>query len=135
MENRCLKFLHKQKNTPKTGVIAKYLGIPNSTATDLVQRMKRMGLVRYEKYRGVALTDKGKSAAEELLRNHRLLEFMFAREFDLSAREACAQSEVMEANLSRRMANLICKKYEHPEKCPCGNEVYRDTSCCPGGEA
>jgi DtxR family Mn-dependent transcriptional regulator len=132
MEGKCLKVLYNRGDSrTKTGEIARELGIPGSTATDLVKRMEAKGLVTYEKYYGVSLTPLGRSRAEELFRSHRLLEVLLVKELDLSAEDACIASGKMEECLSKELADLICRKYSHPDTCPCGKELP-NSECCPG---
>ncbi len=132
MESKCLKILYKKGVASRTrsGEIASELGIPSSTATDLVKRMYTKDLVNYEKYYGVSLTPKGQERAEQLFRNHRLLEVLFVREFSLTASEACNISNGMDKHLPVELADVICKKYTHPDTCPCGKELLSNEGCC-----
>ncbi len=134
MEGECLKALYRKGKIAKTrtGEIARELNIPGSTATDLVERMKAKGLVIHENYYGVSLTAKGWASAEELFRRHRLLELFLVRELDLSAEEACAASARMDEHLPNELADEICRKYSHPETCPCGREIAPSSGCCKG---
>lgn len=53
--------------------IASGLGISQASVTNMVQRLDAGGLLVYEKYRGLALTDAGRTAALAIARRHRLL--------------------------------------------------------------
>jgi Mn-dependent DtxR family transcriptional regulator len=53
--------------------IASGLGISQASVTNMVQRLAAGGLLVYEKYRGLALTDAGRTAALAIARRHRLL--------------------------------------------------------------
>ncbi|MFQ5815349.1 MAG: metal-dependent transcriptional regulator [Candidatus Hydrothermarchaeaceae archaeon] len=134
MEGKCLKTLYGKGHTSrtKTGEIARGLGIPGSTATDLVRRMEAKGLVTHEKYYGVSLTPNGRARAEEIFRHHRLLEFLLVEELALSAEDACVASGRMDEHLPKDVADVICMKYSHPDTCPCGKELLPSSECCPG---
>ena len=57
--------------------IARSLRIRQASVTQMVQKLDEHGFVRYEKYRGLVLTSKGKGVARAVRRRHRLLEEFF----------------------------------------------------------
>jgi len=50
--------------------ISKYLGVKSPSVTSMLQRLHRMGLVVYERYRGITLTDKGERLARSVKQRH-----------------------------------------------------------------
>ena len=57
--------------------IARSLRIRQASVTQMVQKLGEQGFVRYEKYRGLVLTSKGKGVARAVRRRHRVLEEFF----------------------------------------------------------
>jgi DtxR family transcriptional regulator, manganese transport regulator len=57
--------------------IARSLRIRQASVTQMVQRLDEGGFVRYERYRGLVLTSKGKGVARAIRRRHRVLEQFF----------------------------------------------------------
>jgi Mn-dependent DtxR family transcriptional regulator len=53
--------------------IAAALKISQASVTNMVQRLDAEGLLKYEKYRGLALTDAGEKLARSITRRHQLL--------------------------------------------------------------
>src|SRR5205809_6882674 len=53
--------------------IAHGLKISQASVTNMVQRLDAEGLLKYEKYRGLALTTAGESLARNITRRHQLL--------------------------------------------------------------
>ena len=53
--------------------IANGLGISQASVTNMVQRLDAEGLLKYEKYRGMALTTTGELLARNITRRHHLL--------------------------------------------------------------
>jgi Mn-dependent DtxR family transcriptional regulator len=53
--------------------IAHGLRISQASVTNMVQRLDAEGLLKYEKYRGLALTTAGEALARNITRRHRLL--------------------------------------------------------------
>ena len=53
--------------------IAGSLGISQASVTNMVQRLDSEGLLKHEKYRGLALTTAGETLARNITRRHQLL--------------------------------------------------------------
>src|SRR6266853_227434 len=53
--------------------IAQGLKISQASVTNMVQRLDAEGLLKYEKYRGLALTASGEALARNITRRHQLL--------------------------------------------------------------
>lgn len=53
--------------------IASGLKISQASVTNMVQRLDAVGLLKYEKYRGLALTTTGETLARNIARRHNLL--------------------------------------------------------------
>jgi Mn-dependent DtxR family transcriptional regulator len=53
--------------------IAARLNISQASVTNMVQRLDADGLLKYEKYRGLALTASGEALARNITRRHQLL--------------------------------------------------------------
>jgi DtxR family transcriptional regulator, Mn-dependent transcriptional regulator len=57
-----------------TGALADALGVSPGTATAAVKKLAERGLVEHQPYRGVELTDTGRSAAVAAIRRHRIVD-------------------------------------------------------------
>jgi Mn-dependent DtxR family transcriptional regulator len=53
--------------------IAAALQISQASVTNMVQRLDAEGLLKYEKYRGLVLTDSGEKLARKIAHRHKLL--------------------------------------------------------------
>ena len=62
-----------------TGQIAGALSVAPGTATAMLKTLANSGLVSYEPYSGVSLTDPGRQLAVHVLRRHRLVELFLVR--------------------------------------------------------
>jgi Mn-dependent DtxR family transcriptional regulator len=65
--------LIQQKGYATTVDISKYMNVSSPSVTKMVQRLDENGLVKYEKYRGIILTDEGSSVASDIRARHNLL--------------------------------------------------------------
>lgn len=75
-----------------TGRIARDMGVKPSSATEMLQKLQKEGLLQYESYAGATLTDTGRRLAIELVGKHRaiadFLEIIGVRR-SVAERDAC----------------------------------------------
>ena len=57
--------------------IAKRLNVKDSSATKMVQKLGELGMLNYEKYGSIVLTQKGKDVGAYLLKRHAIIENFF----------------------------------------------------------
>ena len=96
-----------------------------STVTEHFQRLAELGIIEYEKYKGVRLSKKGIIEGELLMWKHRVLETYFSEEFNSSKEEACIEANKIDFYISKKIINQMCKKNNHPKTCPCGHKISR----------
>jgi len=58
----------------KANLIAEKLQISNAAVTDMLKKLKREGNIKYEPYRGIELTSRGREFAQNMVRRHRIWE-------------------------------------------------------------
>ena len=56
----------------KANLIAEKLQISNAAVTDMLKKLKREGNIKYEPYRGIELTSRGREFAQNMVRRHRI---------------------------------------------------------------
>lgn len=69
--------LVQSKGYATTVDISKYLNVRSPSVTKMVQRLNENGLLEYEKYRGIKLTEKGIQIAISTRKKHELLSEFF----------------------------------------------------------
>lgn len=79
--------------------IAESLKISQASVTNMIQRMDTEGLLKYEKYRGLALTASGEALARNITRRHQILTD-FLRLFGLDEETIFHDVEGMEHHIS-----------------------------------
>src|SRR5829696_255590 len=85
------------------GQLASALGVVPGTATTMVKTLSESGLVRYEPYMGVRLTEAGEKLASLVLRRHRLIELFLVRVLGMSWAEVHDEAERLEHAVSERL--------------------------------
>ena len=78
-----------------------------AAVTDMLKKLATAGLVHYEPYHGVRLTDVGEQIAFEMLRHHRLLELYLVERMGVPWDEAHAEADVLEHVLSEALETRI----------------------------
>ena len=68
------KIAEKEGKAVLTNSIAGAMNTAAASVTDMLKRLSEKELIKYEKYRGVALTEEGSHVATVLIRKHRLWE-------------------------------------------------------------
>ena len=86
--------------------IAQSLKISQASVTNMIQRMDGDGLLKYERYRGMALTASGEALAKSITRRHRILTDFF-RLFGLDEELIYHDVEGMEHHISPPTLNTI----------------------------
>ena len=129
LDYKVIKYLYRSKKPQKISNIKNFIKIAHSTLGSCVKRLRDAGYVNYEAHHEVELTSKGKDLAIELFRHSRLTETLLYYELGVNPELAHRESEKLNLLLSCETINKICKKYGHPKKCPCGEEILSSSRC------
>lgn len=105
------------------GQLAAALSVVPGTATTMVKALAESGLVHYEPYMGVRLTDAGEKLASLVLRRHRLIELFLVRVLGMSWAEVHDEAERLEHAVSERLIDLIDEMLGRPETDPHGDPI------------
>jgi len=105
------------------GVIAERLEVTPATATSMLQRLDELGLVAYEPYKGVVLTEAGERVALEVIRHHRLIEAYLSEALGMPDDMVHAEAEVLEHHISEELEALIAAKLGEPSHDPHGTPI------------
>lgn len=106
-----------------TGRLADTLELTPGSVTAMVQSLAESGLVVYERYNGVSLSDEGRASAVDLLRRHRLLELFLVKVVGMDWSEVHAEADRMEHAVSPRLIERIDELLGHPTIDPHGDPI------------
>jgi Mn-dependent DtxR family transcriptional regulator len=90
--------LVQQKGYATLVDVADYLNVRPPSVTTMMRRLDRTGLLNYEKYRGIQLTEKGMGIAKIIHNRHSVLS-EFLRMIGVSEKIANEDAESMEHHL------------------------------------
>jgi len=106
-----------------TSALATRMGVSAPSATAMTKRLAELGLVERAPYRGVALTEGGRSGALEVIRHHRLLERYLVDRLGLTLDEVHAEAELLEHALSEELEAKIDAELGYPTHDPHGDPI------------
>lgn len=132
-EGRYLMLIYRKEREELSHVrtmdLARSFGVQPATVTEMLQKLAERSLLKYTRYRGVKLTEKGVAIAQRLLRKHRLLEVLFVNTLNYNVQDACNEASKLDHHASENLVNNICRTYGHPEICPCNKTIFGDGEC------
>lgn len=105
--------------------IAAELKISQASVTTMVQRLDADGLVNYEKYRGMVLTEAGEKVAARIAHRHELLT-NFLRHLGLDEKVISKDVEGMEHHVSPETFAALERLTAHLEANPELRDALRD---------
>ena len=106
-----------------TNMIAEKIQTKASSVTDMMKKLAEKGLVVYEKYKGVKLSDEGKEIATSIVRKHRLWECFLVDKLHFSWDEVHDIAEQLEHIKSEALINSLDAFLEFPSYDPHGDPI------------
>jgi len=106
-----------------TGRLAQVLAVTPGTVTAMVKALSDSGLVDYEAYGGVRLTQAGRQLAVHVLRRHRLIELFLVRIMGMDWSEVHNEAERLEHAVSDCLIERIDEMLGRPAVDPHGDPI------------
>lgn len=111
-----------REGTASTNDVATRLGVAPASVTGMVRRLAEQGLVVYERYRGVQLSEDGRLVALRTIRRHRILETYLVQTLGFSWDQVHDEAERLEHaasdDLIERMAAALGNPVADPHGAP-----------------
>ena len=105
------------------GQLASALGVAPGTATTMVKTLAESGLVEYEPYTGVTLTEAGGKLAALVVRRHRVVELFLVQVMGYRWDEVHDEAEQLEHVVSDRLVDRMDEMLGRPEVDPHGDPI------------
>jgi DtxR family Mn-dependent transcriptional regulator len=115
--------LQEKSGSARTNELVKMMKVAPGTVTNTIERLEKELLLTHEPYKGVRLTQKGRSIALSVLRKHRLCERLLTDILDVEWHKAHDYACKLEHGVSDDLAAKIEKALKSPETCPHGNPI------------
>jgi Mn-dependent DtxR family transcriptional regulator len=121
--------LIQEKGYARVVDIASSLKVKQASVTSMVQKLDELGFLKYEKYRGLTLTDQGREVAKRIQNRHETLSRFFSL-FGLSAETQQQDIEGIEHHLSPATVAVLADLAQFFEENP--SVLKRFTKSRPG---
>jgi DtxR family Mn-dependent transcriptional regulator len=118
-----LAQLEEQGTLVTMGQIAVALGVAPGTVTAMVKTLADGGLVVYEPYSGVRLTEAGNRLAAARARRHRLIELFLVQIMGMDWTEVHPEAELLEHAVSDRLIERMDEMLGFPAVDPHGDPI------------
>ncbi|MGC4232971.1 MAG: metal-dependent transcriptional regulator [Niabella sp.] len=134
------------KGEASVNELSKQLDIKMPTVNSMMKRLAEKGLVLYESYKPLKLTDKGKNAAALIIRKHRLTEMYLVEKMGFGWEEVHDIAEQIEHIQSPLFFDKMDELLGYPKVDPHGSPIpdihgkmksdqqYKKLSDCKAGE-
>lgn len=111
--------------------LASDLSVSTAAITDMAKRLSEEGLIKYEKYKGLELTNSGERAALKIIRRHRLWELFLMEVLEMNWSEVHNEAEKLEHHTSEFLIDRIDTYLNYPEFDPHGHPIPRKDGTIP----
>lgn len=125
-EENYLKAIYKlseQNELVTTTDIATMLNIRSATVTDMLKKLAVKKLIRYERYKGLHLTEKGRAIGVKIIRKHRLWELFLVKQMKFRWDEVHEIAEQLEHIQSDELINRLDEILGYPKSDPHGDPI------------
>lgn len=131
---KAIYTLESEGSTASTTRVAEALDVSSASATNMIKRLAKMGLVNYKSYKGAALTPAGRKIALEVIRHHRLLELYLLEVMGYSWDEVHDEAEKLEHHISEQFEDRIAELLDHPTHDPHGDPIPSKEGVMPDSD-
>ncbi len=120
---KTLYHLSLEKDEVTVNDLAKRLDLKMPSITSMVQKMADEKLIKYEKYKPLKLTEKGRKNAALIIRKHRLTEMFLVEKMNFGWEEVHEIAEQIEHIKSTRFFQKMDEMLGHPGFDPHGSPI------------
>lgn len=100
--------------------VAELLGVSRPTVGEMLKRLGDQGLLKRDGGRELVFTKKGTARAEQIVRNHRIIERFLTDFLGYSAADAHEHADRLGAAFTPDMIDRMNEQLGHPDRCPHG---------------
>jgi len=103
--------------------LASWVGVSNSAVTQVLGRLKKLGLARQIRYGAIGLTAEGTELAVKVLRRHALLEHLLVGVLQYPWEKADEEAKRLQSQISEDLTEHLFLRFGSPQTCPHGNPL------------
>lgn len=123
--------LQEDSPTVSTTSLAERLNVSPPAVPRMLKRLKSAGYVKHVPYQGVELTERGRLAALEEIRRHRILEVFLVDVMGFTWDEAHEQADELGKGLTNVLTQRMAEMTGFPQRCPHGEPIPDENGVLP----
>ncbi len=112
-----------KSGTASTNEVASRLGVSPASVTGMIRRLASQGLLDYERYRGVRLSDAGRGIALRTIRRHRVIETYLTEVLGYAWDRVHDEAERLEHAASDELVERLAQALGNPTSDPHGAPI------------
>ncbi|MBF0202042.1 MAG: metal-dependent transcriptional regulator [Desulfamplus sp.] len=111
-------MLQEANRVARSKDIASNMGIQRGSVTNMLKNLAEKGLINYEPYGYITLTDEGKRIAKEITRSHMVLKDFLTRVVQIEPERADTMACKLEHSVDRKSLEKFVKFVDFIDSCP-----------------
>jgi DtxR family Mn-dependent transcriptional regulator len=115
--------LIKEHEEVTTTELARRLKVSPASVTGMLKRLSERGLIDYQPYHGIALTEDGRAVAIKTIRRHGLLERFLTDVLQLPWHLADIEAGRLEHHITSEVEERLARLLNYPKTCPHGQPL------------
>jgi DtxR family Mn-dependent transcriptional regulator len=115
--------LTKEHEEVTTTELARRLKVSPASVTGMLKRLSERGLITYQPYHSIDLTDDGRAVAIKTIRRHGLLERFLTDVLELPWHLADAEAGRLEHHITTEVEERLARLLNYPTTCPHGQPL------------
>ncbi len=112
-----------REGTASTNDVAARLGVAPASVTGMIRRLSEQGLLEYERYRGVRLSESGRLVALRTIRRHRIIESYLTERLGYAWDRVHDEAERLEHAASDELVERMAAALGNPTADPHGAPI------------
>ena len=112
-----------REGTASTNDVATRLGVAPASVTGMIRRLAEQGLLEYERYRGVRLSEAGRLVALRTIRRHRIIEVYLTEVLGYAWDRVDDEAERLEHAVSDELVERMAEALGNPVTDPHGDPI------------
>lgn len=124
-------WLTAEDGLASTNALAEHLGVAAPSVSAMLAKLQSAGFAKYERYKGVRLTETGERQALRLLRQHRLIETFLLEYLGYGWDEVHKEAEALEHAVSELFTERLSEFLNHPSHDPHGDPIPNPDGTLP----
>jgi DtxR family Mn-dependent transcriptional regulator len=120
---KAIRHLQRESSPVSTSALAQLLDRSPASVTNMIKTLAERGLVEYEPYHGVRLSEAGEREALRIIRRHRVIEAYLIEKLGYSWDRVHAEAERLEHAASDELVERMAEALGHPQLDPHGSPI------------